>query len=208
MTRPEDVPRLLRARDDVRQAIAKEEAAYADFKKHSPAGLFRLGNGLNVYSERLALIEKRRSEINLMQIELQSRLNTCQRVTGTVESESPVIEQDGDVHFDLAVSASYRRLLSSGNLAAQHGWLVVELTPRDGGHLPKPAVGDRVALVGAWVNDTQHSWHEIHPVFSESINGGPAHTSGPQYGGSRPSDRSADADADCRTPSGARCVGY
>jgi len=135
-------------------------------------------------------------------------LNGCQRVTGTVESESPVIEQDGDVHFDLAVSASYRRLLSSGNLAAQHGWLVVELTPRDGGHLPKPAVGDRVALVGAWVNDTQHSWHEIHPVFSESINGGPAHTSGPQYGGSRPSDRSADADADCRTPSGARCVGY
>jgi hypothetical protein len=85
---------------------------------------------------------------------------------------------------------------------------VVELTPRDGGHLPRPAVGDRVVLVGAWVNDTEHSWHEIHPVFSESINDGPAHTSGPQYGGSPSSDRSFDAAADCRTHGGVRCTGY
>jgi putative Mg2+ transporter-C (MgtC) family protein len=35
---------------------------------------------------------------------------------------------------------------------------VIELVPRDGSHLPEPAVGDRVALVGAWVNDTNHSW--------------------------------------------------
>jgi hypothetical protein len=77
-------------------------------------------------------------------------LNACQRVTGTVESESPTVEQDGDVHFDIAVDPSYSRLLSTGNFAAQHGWLVVELTPRDGGHLPRPAVGDRVVLVGAW----------------------------------------------------------
>jgi hypothetical protein len=135
-------------------------------------------------------------------------LNACQRVSGTVESESVMIEQDGDVHFDIAVSPSFSHLLSTGNFAAQHGWLVVELTPRDGGHLPRPAVGDRVALVGAWVKDTEHSWDEIHPVFSESINGGPAHTSGPQYGGSPPSDRSPDAAAGCRTPAGARCVGY
>jgi hypothetical protein len=135
-------------------------------------------------------------------------LNPCQRVTGTVEAESPMVEQDGDVHFDIALDPPYSHLLSAGNFKAQHGWLVAELTPRDGGHLPRPAVGDRVALVGAWVNDTTHSWHEIHPVFWEAINGGPAHSSGPQYGGSAPSDRSADAAADCRTPAGARCLGY
>jgi hypothetical protein len=133
-------------------------------------------------------------------------LNGCHSVIGTVESISA--EQDGDVHFDIAVGPSYSRLLSAGNLAAQHGWLVVELMPRDGGHLPEPAVGDRVALVGAWVEDTNHSWHEIHPVFSEAINGGPAHTSGPQYGGSPPSGRSSGAAADCRTPGGTRCAGY
>jgi hypothetical protein len=133
-------------------------------------------------------------------------LNGCQPVAGTVEAMSA--EQDGDVHFDIAVDPSYRRLLSTGNFEAQHGWLVVELMPRDGSHLPEPAVGDRVALVGAWVNDTNHSWHEIYPVFSEAINGGPAHTSGPQYGGSPPSAGSSEAPTDCRTTGGARCPGY
>jgi hypothetical protein len=33
-------------------------------------------------------------------------LNACQRVTGTVESESPTVEQAGDVHFDIAVDPS------------------------------------------------------------------------------------------------------
>jgi hypothetical protein len=133
-------------------------------------------------------------------------LDGCQRVTGTVESVHA--EQDGDVHYDIAVDPAYGGLLSAGNFSQQHGWLVVELMPRDGGHLPQPALGARVALVGALVDDTDHYWHEIHPVFSESINGGRAHTSGPQYGGSSPSDRSFDAAADCRTPSGARCAGY
>jgi hypothetical protein len=133
-------------------------------------------------------------------------LNGCQSVAGTVEGLSA--EQDGDVHFDIAVARPYRRLLSAGNFALQHGWLVVELIPRDGGHLPEPAVGDHVALVGAWVNDTNHGWHEIHPVFSEAIDVGPAHLSGPQYGGAPPSAPPSQAAADCRTPSGARCTGY
>lgn len=133
-------------------------------------------------------------------------LGGCQRVTGTVEVVRH--EQDGDVHYDVRVDASYRRLLNAGNQADQHGWLVVELMPRDGGHLPEPSAGDRVALIGAWVDDTAHSWHEIHPVWYESINGGPAHRSGPRFGGSPSSDRSFDAAEDCRTPSGARCRGY
>jgi hypothetical protein len=63
-------------------------------------------------------------------------------------------------------------------------------------------------LTGAWVDDTQHAWNELHPVWAVSLNGGRTRTSGPQYGGSPPGDRSYDAAGDCRTSSGARCLGY
>ncbi len=43
--------------------------------------------------------------------------------------------------------------------------------PRDGGHLPKPVVGQHLVLKGAWVLDTQHGWQEIHPVWSVTVNG-------------------------------------
>jgi hypothetical protein len=74
-----DVPRLVKVRDEAQQALAKQEAMYTDFRKRSPAGLFRLGNGLNVYSERLAMIEKRRSELDLSQIVLTSRLSAYEK---------------------------------------------------------------------------------------------------------------------------------
>jgi hypothetical protein len=133
-------------------------------------------------------------------------LHSCQSVSGTVEEVR--VEQDGDLHYDIQVDPSFGQLLSAGNYAEQHGWLVIELMPRDGGHLPAPSPGDHVELVGAFVDDTEHSWHEIHPVWSEAINGGPARISGPQYGGTPPSDRSYDAAADCQTPSGTPCTGY
>ncbi len=79
---------------------------------------------------------------------------------------------------------------------------------RDGGHLPEPRVGDRISLAGAWVDDTQHDWHELHPVWAASLNGGPLHTSAPRFGGSAPGYRSYNAADHCRTPRGARCVGY
>jgi len=132
-------------------------------------------------------------------------LSACQRATGVVTIVRA--EPDGDLHFDVRLDPSYRSLLRSGN-AKQHGDLVIEFMPRDGGHLPAPSVGDRVSLVGAWVDDTDHNWNELHPVWSARINGGATHTSGPRYGGSPAGDRSYNADADCRTPSGARCVGY
>lgn len=78
--------------------------------------------------------------------------------------------------------------------------------PRDGGHLPKPAVGDRVTFVGAWVTDTEHGWNEIHPVWREILNGG-VFTSGPKNGGSPAADRSKNAAADCRDH-GHLCTGY
>lgn len=85
---------------------------------------------------------------------------------------------------------------------------MIEFMPRDGKHLPPPSIGDHVTLIGALVDDTQHSWDEIHPVWAISINGGSWSRSGPQYGGSPPQDRSYNAAEDCATPSGNACTGY
>ena len=80
--------------------------------------------------------------------------------------------------------------------------------PRDGGHLPEPAAGDHVRLTGAWVNDTDHGWTELHPVWSVQLNGGGVRRSGPQYGGSPSYDRSFDAAAGCRDQNGGVCRRY
>ena len=96
--------------------------------------------------------------------------------------------------------------VKAGNGGEQHGWLVVEYMPRDGGHLPEPSVGDSVRLIGAWVDDTQHSWNEIHPVWAASVNGGSWHTSGPRFGGDAARYRSYNAAGGCRTASGNRCT--
>ena len=111
---------------------------------------------------------------------------------------------DGDVHMTLAVDEPYRDLLNGAN----EGLLVVELMPRDGGHLPAPEAGAHVVLTGAWVLDTDHGWNEIHPVWAESIDGGPFFTSGPQYGGSLSESGYETASEDCRTESEEECVGY
>ena len=133
-------------------------------------------------------------------------LDGCRRARGTVVKVR--VEDDGDLHFDVRVDRRYRHLLRSGNAAAQGGALVVEFTPRDHGHLPRPAVGDRISLIGAWVEDAEHAWNEFHPVWAVSINGGRWHVSGPRFGGSPPEDRSYNALAGCRTTGGLRCRGY
>ena len=74
--------------------------------------------------------------------------------------------------------------------------------------LPGCAVTRDQESVGAYVDDTEHSWAELHPVWAVSINGGPAKRSGPQFGGSPAYARSANAVATCRTNTGARCRGY
>jgi len=132
-------------------------------------------------------------------------LRSCQKATGTVVTVRH--EPDGDLHIDVALDRRYRFLSAPGN-ATQHGWLVVEFMARDGGHLPEPGAGQRISLIGVWVTDMQHGWNELHPVWAVSLNGSAWRRSGPQYGGSPPSDRSSDAEADCRTPSGNRCRGY
>jgi len=133
-------------------------------------------------------------------------LDACQKASGTVVDVRD--EEDGDLHINVAPDPAYKNLLISGNYSGEGGALVVEFMARDGGHLPAPSVGDHLDLVGAYVNDLQHDWAEIHPVWSVSINGGSVSMSGPRYGGSPAQDRSYNAEEDCLTPSGAVCAGY
>jgi hypothetical protein len=96
----------------------------------------------------------------------------------------------------------------------QKGDLVVEFMPRDGGHLPRPAVGDFVTPVGVWVTDLEHGcssctadgWNELHPVWREILNG-EVFTSGPMNGGSPITARSTNAAELCRDH-GQQCTGY
>jgi hypothetical protein len=71
---------------------------------------------------------------------------------------------DGDVHIALRLDEPYRELLSSGN---DHvgGNLVVEIIPQDRATVPIPDMGERVTVVGPWVDDTTHDWREIHPAW-------------------------------------------
>ena len=108
-------------------------------------------------------------------------------------------EEDGDLHVIVRLDSAYRRLLDSTNYSQQQGGLVVELMARDGGHLPAPTTGARLAVVGAWVLDTEHGWREIHPVFAEILDG-QVYRSGPRFGGSPAGDYSSSAAEDCPPP--------
>lgn len=116
-------------------------------------------------------------------------------------------EVDGDIHVIVRLDSAYRRMLNADNYSQQNGGLVVEFMPRDGGHLPEPSIGARLALAGAWVLDTEHGWREVHPVFWLKLNGR-VYRSGPQFGGSPADDYSISAAEDCRTQTGQRCMGY
>jgi hypothetical protein len=130
-------------------------------------------------------------------------MRICRRASGTVRKV--ILEEDGDLHIRLHLSAGYAGLKNDVNDAKQRRDRVVEFMPRDGGHLPRPAVGDFVTLVGAWVTDTKHGrsscmaegWNELHPVWSEIVNGAVS-TSGPKNGGSPASALSKNAADTCR----------
>ena len=133
-------------------------------------------------------------------------IDHCRAVAGRVAVVHQ--EEDGDLHFDVALDPAYRNMLMPANYSRQHGYLVVEFMPRDRGRLPAPSVGDRIALVGAYVDDLDHAWSEIHPVWQVSINGGQAHRSGPRLGGSPAASLSYNALRTCRTRGGKACAGY
>jgi hypothetical protein len=133
-------------------------------------------------------------------------IDPCRHISGTVIATHP--EEDGDLHFDVRLDPAYRGMLMANNYAQQHGALVVELMPRDHGHLPAPSIGDRVFLTGAYVDDTAHAWSELHPVWTLSSNGGRTFHSGPQYGGSPQWARSGDAIDTCHIRGDGHCAAY
>ncbi len=107
---------------------------------------------------------------------LPSRLEVlapCVTVEGVVRAvESPGAgEGDGDLSFEVEVAGPDLRLLNDVNRTERHGWLHMEIVPLDQPRLPKPAVGERVRVTGAWVTDTVHGHNEIHPVWALTVLG-------------------------------------
>ena len=104
-----------------------------------------------------------RSEHPLAGVYHPSRLHVrskCRVVSGVVDRVK-FEEFDGDVHIDLRPDDP--KLVSDGN-AAVGGDLVVEVIPQDRARVPIPEVGQRVWIVGPWVDDERHGWREIHPA--------------------------------------------
>jgi hypothetical protein len=131
-------------------------------------------------------------------------LDPCRIAVGTVKAVHHMI--DGDLTFTLVLEPRYRSLANVAN--AKLGGLHIEFMPRDGGHLPAPKVGDRVALTGAWVLDPVEHWNELHPVWYEQINGGAPNRSGPEFAGDPASSNNGNAAELCRDQEGQLCRGY
>jgi hypothetical protein len=93
-------------------------------------------------------------------LKLKSR---CRVATGTVEKVKAEV-YDGDIHIQLRLDPGQEKLLSSGN-GRLGGTLVVEIIPWDRARVLVPEVGQRIQVVGPWVDDTAHGWREIHPAW-------------------------------------------
>jgi hypothetical protein len=134
-------------------------------------------------------------------------LNPCQTITGKIDvSDLPqYLSEDGDIHNQFAPDKQYRKLLTDQQ--ETYGNMVVELMPRDAGHLPVLPVGPRLTLWGALVYDTGHAWMEIHPVYGVCVEGGSCYTSGPQFGGT-PRESTGNPREECFTENGKLCPGY
>jgi len=105
-------------------------------------------------------------------------LDPCTHAEGVVVAVIP--EPDGDYHVWINVDGQYQRLLNPENHFQGRPALLAEITPdcplstnppnaaaaarcpESKLTIPKP--GDRIAIDGPWVLDTNHGWNEIHPV--------------------------------------------
>jgi hypothetical protein len=89
--------------------------------------------------------------------------STCRVAVGTIEKVKPEL-YDGDIHIELRLDRGQEGLLSTGN-ARVGGTLIVEIIPWDRARVLVPTEGQRVEVVGPWVDDTAHGWFEIHPAW-------------------------------------------
>ncbi len=106
-------------------------------------------------------------------------INDCITVTGIIVNARR--EPDGDYHIRLDVDD--KTLLDDGNINRQQGYLVLEpvcenpVSQKDvleegvcdgfSQNIFDPSmVGERVSVSGAYVEDEEHHWREIHPVTS------------------------------------------
>jgi hypothetical protein len=87
----------------------------------------------------------------------------CHVAVGTVEKVKAEL-YDGDIHIELQLDPGQDSLLSSGN-ARVGGTLILEIIPWDRSRVLVPDVGQRIEVVGPWVDDTAHGWNEIHPAW-------------------------------------------
>src|SRR3989440_12707861 len=87
----------------------------------------------------------------------------CAVAVGTVEKVK-FEEYDGDVHIELRLDPGQEHLLAKGNEQVG-GTLIVEIIPWDRARVPVPGAGQRIEVVGPWVDDTAHGWNEIHPAW-------------------------------------------
>jgi len=87
----------------------------------------------------------------------------CRVAVGTIETVKPEL-YDGDIHIELRLDRGQEGLLSSGN-ARVGGNLILEIIPWDRSRVLVPEVGQRIEVVGPWVDDTAHGWNEIHPAW-------------------------------------------
>jgi len=87
----------------------------------------------------------------------------CRVAVGTVEKVKAEA-YDGDIHIELLLDRGQEGLLSSGN-ARVGGTLILEIIPGDRSRVLVPETGQRIEVVGPWVDDTAHGWNEIHPAW-------------------------------------------
>jgi hypothetical protein len=106
-------------------------------------------------------------------------------------------EDDGDVHLNLALPASESHLLDQDNFSHEDGQLVAEIVPADqpgctpgqppplpptayrtgsydygsctGADIATPPTGTEVRISGPYVQDSDHGWMEVHPVWSVTV---------------------------------------
>jgi len=93
---------------------------------------------------------------------------------------SVVPEDDGDYHVWIVLDAAYADLLNAENHFQGKPTMLAEIVPDCPVNAPPPdgpsaercpptklrvpLAGQRIAIDGPWVLDTNHGWLEIHPV--------------------------------------------